>query len=142
MSVCLCVCVSVCHLFVSSSHISIAPKHTATEFSCRSHVKSSSTSRLHIPVFRDSILWTPKTFPVGFVRIYLFFLSFSRGIFHRNVVLEGSWKFLFSAAFTGILAGIPRTGIPVFAPDSSGFLWIPVPPKNCLARPGNELSPN
>ena len=48
--------------------------------------------RLHIPVFRNSILWTPKTVLAGFLKILIFFLVlfFSGGNFHRSVVLEVS----------------------------------------------------
>jgi hypothetical protein len=51
---------------------------------------------------------------------------FSGGIFHRNMVLEGSQEFLFFAAFTGIFCrNSCGTRIPAFTMDSSGFLWIP-----------------
>ena len=71
-----------------------------------------------------------------------FFPVFSGGIFHRNVVLEGSQEFLFFAAFSGIFCrNSCGTGIPVFTMDSSGFLWIP--PDSCsrqmLSSPGQQL---
>ncbi len=45
-------------------------------------------SRLVIPVWQEFIFGAQKTVKKGFLRIY-FFLEFSRGIFHRNVILEG-----------------------------------------------------
>ncbi len=51
---------------------------------------------------------------------------FSREIFHINVVLEGVSGIPVFAAFTGIFCrNSCGTGIPVFTPDSSGFLFPP-----------------
>jgi hypothetical protein len=55
-----------------------------------------------------------------------FFPVFSRGFFHRNVVLERLLEFLFFSAVTGIFRRKScGTGIPVFTPESSGFGRIP-----------------
>ena len=55
----------------------------------------------------------------GFLRIP-FFIVFSGGIFHRNVVLERSEEFLFFFAVTGIFRmNSCGPGIPVFTPESS-----------------------
>ena len=71
-----------------------------------------------------------------------FFPAFSGGIFHRNVVLEGSQEFLFFFSFTGIFRrNSCGTGIPVLLripPESGGFLQIPVPANCCLARPATK----
>jgi hypothetical protein len=77
-------------------------------------------------------------------RGFLIFPVFSRGFFHRNVVLEGVSGIPVFAAFTGFFCrNSCGTRIPVFTTDSSGFLWnppdsfgflrIPVPAKCCLA---------
>ena len=81
--------------------------------------------------FQEFIFWTPKTRSCQDSLGFLFFLFCCCWEFlHRNVVLEGSWKFLFSAAFTGIFRrNSCGTEIPVFAQDSSGFLRIP--PDSC-----------
>ena len=50
---------------------------------------------------------------------------FSGGIFHRNVVLEGSLEFLFLATVTGFFCrNSCGTEIPVFTAESSGFWRI------------------
>ena len=60
-----------------------------------------------------------------FLRIS-FFSVFSGGIFHMNVVWGRSQEFLFLDAITGIFhRNSCGTGIPLFSPDSSGFLRIP-----------------
>ena len=64
----------------------------------------------------------------------LFFPVFSGGFFHRNVVLEevpgnSYFRLLSQDVFAGIPAG------PVFAPDSSGFLF---PPKAVWLRPATK----
>jgi hypothetical protein len=89
---------------------------------------------LPIPVFRNLFLGCKKTFLPGFLRI--FFPVFSGGIFHRNVVLERSQKFQFLDATTGIFCrNSCGTVIPVFSPDSSGFLF---PPKAVWRRPATK----
>jgi hypothetical protein len=58
---------------------------------------------------------------------------FSGGIFHRNVVLEGSQESLFFAAFTGIFSqeflrdrnSCVYNGFLRIPSDSSGFLFPP-----------------
>jgi hypothetical protein len=67
----------------------------------------------------------------GFLRISFFpvFFSYSDEFLLRNVVLEGLEKLLFSAAFTGFVAGIPAGQeflyLQRIPPDSSGFLFPP-----------------
>ena len=85
-------------------------------------------TRLPIPVFRNPFLNPRNLFLPGFLRIF-----FSEEFLHRNVVLKGFWKFLFSATFTRFFCrNFCGTEIPVFAQDSFGFLRIPVPAKSCL----------
>jgi hypothetical protein len=80
---------------------------------------------LPIPVFRNSLFGEQKQKKTGILRIS-FFPVFSGGIFHRKVVLERSQEFRFLDAITGIFRrNSYGTGIPVFSPDSSGFLRIP-----------------
>jgi len=89
--------------------------------------------RLPIPVFRNLFFGFKKPFLTGFLRI-----SFFSCVFRRNFSQERGF---------GEVAGIPVffrfyrnfsqeflwEGIPLFSPDSSGFLRIPVPAKSCLA---------
>jgi hypothetical protein len=67
---------------------------------------------------------------------------FSRGIFHRNVVLEGSQEFLFFLLLQEFFAGIPVgqefLNLLRIPPESGGFLQIPVPVNCCLARPATK----
>jgi hypothetical protein len=79
---------------------------------------------LVIPVFRNLFFGPKKPFLTGFLRI--FFPAFSRGIFHRNMVLEGIAGIPVFFAFTGIFRrNSCGTGNSVFTPDFSGFLRIP-----------------
>jgi hypothetical protein len=65
-----------------------------------------------------------KPFLPGFLRIS-FFPVFSGGIFHRDMVLEVVAGIPVFAAVIGIFCRNSfGTGIPVFTPDSSGFLQI------------------
>jgi hypothetical protein len=75
---------------------------------------------------------------------FLFFLCFPEEFFTGTWFWGELQEFLIFAAVTGFFfRNSYRTGIPVFAPDSSGFLqvppdssrflWIPVPDKCCLA---------
>jgi hypothetical protein len=86
-------------------------------------------------------LGAQKQNKTGFLKIS-FFPVFSGGIFTGTWFWKGSPKFLFSAAFTGcVCRNSNGTGIPVFTPDSSGFLRIPAgflfPPK--LSGSGQQL---
>ncbi len=95
--------------------------------------------------FQEFMFWTKKTVLARIPEDFFFFLFFSRGIFHRNVVLE-------------VVAGIPvscrchsnflqefvwdrnsciYSGFLRTPPDSSGFRRIPVPAKRCLSLASN-----
>ena len=90
--------------------------------------------RLPIPAFRNSIVGPPKPVPARIAEDFFFSCFFLEEFLHRNVVLEVFCRFLFSAAFTGFFCrNSCRTGIPIFAEDSCGFLQNPVPAKSCLA---------
>jgi len=93
---------------------------------------------LVIPVFRNLFFWPKKPFLTEFLRIS-FFPVFSRGIFHRNVVLEGVAGIpVFFFVFTGIFRrNSCGTGIPVFTPDSSGIRRIPLESGGFLRIPGS-----
>jgi hypothetical protein len=82
-------------------------------------------SRLHIPVWQESILGAKKQKKQdswGF----LFFLCFPEEFFTGKWFWKGSPEFPFLAAFTGFFCrNSGGAGIPVFTPDSSGFLRIP-----------------
>jgi len=87
-------------------------------------------TRLVIPVFRNLFFGPKKPFLTGFLRIF-FFSAFSRGFFHRNVVLEGVagipvFFCFYRIFFTGIPAGQKFLYLPRNPPDSGGFL---IPPK-------------
>jgi hypothetical protein len=84
-------------------------------------------------------LGAQKQLKKGFLRIS-FFPVFSGGIFHRNMVLEGSQEFLFFTAFTGFFCrNFCGTGIPAFTTDSSRFLWIPQDSSGFLFPPNAVL---
>ena len=106
-------------------------------------------SRLPIPVFRNLFFGFKKPFLTGFLRI-----SFFSCVFRRNFSQERGF---------GEVAGIPVFfrfyrnfsqeflwgGIPLFSPDSSGFLRIPpdssgflFPPNAVWLRPADKFSPN
>jgi len=70
-------------------------------------------------------LWARSVIPVFRIPEDFFFPCVSRRIFHRNVVLERPQEFLFFSAVTDIdHRNSCGTGIPVFTPDSYGFLRI------------------
>jgi hypothetical protein len=97
---------------------------------------------LHIPVFRNLFFGPKKPFLPGFLRVS-FFPVFSGGFFHRNVVLEGvagipDFCRCYRNFFAGIPAGQEFLYLLRIHPDSSGFLWIPVPAKCCLALASNK----
>ncbi len=81
--------------------------------------------RLVIPVFQEFIFEAQKQKKQdswGF----LFFPVFSGGIFHRYLVLEGvAGITVFCQYHRNFCRNSCGTGIPVFTPDSSGFLRIP-----------------
>ena len=61
-----------------------------------------SEPRLPIPVFRNPFLDPQNPFLQGSLRISFSPCFFLEEFLHMNMVLEESWKLLFSAAFTGI----------------------------------------
>ena len=85
-----------------------------------------------ISCFQEFIFWTKKTFLPGFLRIP-FLPVFSRGIFHRNLVLERSQEFLFffcchsnfSQEFLWDRNSCIYPGILQIPEDSGGFLFPP-----------------
>ncbi len=97
-------------------------------------------ARLVIPVWQEFIfgLKNIKTqVSCGFFSVF-----FSADFFHRNVVLKGSYEFLFSATFTGIFRrNSCGTGIPVFPPASSGFLQDSCSRQNCLSLASRQILP-
>ena len=89
-----------------------------------------------IPVFRN-LFFGRKNVPARIPEDY--FPVFSGGIFHRNVVLEGSQEFLIFFATTGIVCrnsyGQEFLYLPRIPPDSSGFLF---PPSAVWLRPATK----
>jgi hypothetical protein len=84
---------------------------------------------LPIPVFRNLFFGPKQLFLTGFLRIS-FFPAFSGGIFHRNMVLEGSQESLFFLLLQEFFAGIPAdrnsciySGFLGNPEDSSRFLF-------------------
>ncbi len=89
----------------------------------------SAAARLRIPVFGNLFFGQKKPFLPGFLRIS-FFLCFPEEFFTGTWFWRWLQEFLFFAAVTGIFRrNSCGTGIPVFTPDSSGFLRIP--PDSC-----------
>jgi hypothetical protein len=92
---------------------------------------------LPIPVGQEFILGAQKQKKTGFLRIS-FFPVFSKGFFHRNMVLEGvagipDFCHCHRIFFAGIPAGQESLYLLRIPQDSSGFLRITVPSKRCLA---------
>ena len=94
-------------------------------------------SRLHIPVFRYLFFGPKKPFLPGFLRI-----SFFSCVFRRNFSQErgfgggrrnSCFLLLSQDFFAGISVGQTFLYLLRIPLDSSGFLWIPVPAKRCLA---------
>jgi hypothetical protein len=80
---------------------------------------------LVIPLFRNLFFGPIKAFLSGFLRIF-FFLCFPEEFFGGTWF----WRGRRNSCFFPILQEVFRrnscgTGIPVFTPDSSGFLRIP-----------------
>jgi hypothetical protein len=67
-----------------------------------------------------------KNFPARIPEDFFFFLCFMEEFFTGTWFWRGLQEFLIFAAVTGIFCrNSCRTEIPVFTPDSSGFLRIP-----------------
>ncbi len=94
-------------------------------------------ARLHIPVFMNLFFGPKKPFLPGFLRISYFSCVFRRN-FSQECGFGGGRRNscflpLSQDFFSGIPVGQEFLYLLRIPPDSSGFLWIPVPAKRCLA---------
>jgi hypothetical protein len=86
---------------------------------------------LVIPILRNLFFGPKKAFLTGFLRIF-FFLCFPEEFFAGTWFWRGSQELLFFSYFRGFFCRNSWwTGIPVFTPDSSGFLRIPEDSCSC-----------
>ena len=88
----------------------------------------------------------PKTIPDRILEDSFFTCIFRR-IFSQERGFGGGRRnycfvLLLQDFFAGIPAGQEFLYLLQIPPESGGFLRIPVPAKSCVARPGDEFSPN